>query len=175
MPTDALIEQRLSAVEAAVVELQAGRAQSRRQPTGSIGSPGPSRMSRPSPRSSSMAEPSARRTAARGGRVKYLLDTDHLRILQQQSGPEYAALAARLAAHPPADFGLSVVSFHEQVLGCHTYISRGAERAGPGPRLRHVGAAPERLRGGPRPAVRPAAASALPALSARRVRIATMD
>jgi len=56
--------------------------------------------------------------------VKYLLDTDHISVLQQQAGPDYAALAARIAQHPSADLALSVISFHEQVLGCHTYISR---------------------------------------------------
>jgi tRNA(fMet)-specific endonuclease VapC len=53
-----------------------------------------------------------------------MLDTDHISILQQQSGPEFAALAARVGRHEPADLAFSVVSFHEQVLGCHTYISR---------------------------------------------------
>ena len=43
--------------------------------------------------------------------MKFLLDTDHLTILQRQTGPEYAALVARLAQHPPADLTLSVVSF----------------------------------------------------------------
>jgi len=56
--------------------------------------------------------------------VKYLLDTDHISVLQQQAGPDYAALSARIAQHASADLALSVISFHEQVLGCHTYISR---------------------------------------------------
>ena len=53
--------------------------------------------------------------------MTYLLDTDHISVLQQQSGPDYAALSAQIARHPPTDLALSVVSFHEQVLGCHTY------------------------------------------------------
>jgi tRNA(fMet)-specific endonuclease VapC len=56
--------------------------------------------------------------------VKYLLDTDHVSVLQQQSGPAYSALSARIAMHSPTDLALSIVSFHEQVLGCHTYINR---------------------------------------------------
>ena len=51
--------------------------------------------------------------------MKYLLDTDHLSVLQQQSGPAYDALSARVASHPRADLALSIISFHEQVLGCH--------------------------------------------------------
>jgi tRNA(fMet)-specific endonuclease VapC len=56
--------------------------------------------------------------------VKFLLDTDHIRILQRQSGPEFAALAARITQQQLSDITFSVVSFHEQALGCHTYISR---------------------------------------------------
>jgi tRNA(fMet)-specific endonuclease VapC len=61
--------------------------------------------------------------------VKYLLDTDHLSVLQQQSGPDYLALSARIAAHPRSDLALSIISFHEQVLGCHTYINRARTAA----------------------------------------------
>jgi tRNA(fMet)-specific endonuclease VapC len=56
--------------------------------------------------------------------VKYLLDTDPISILQRQQGPEYLNLSARIAQHAPADLAFSVVSFHEQMLGAHTYISR---------------------------------------------------
>jgi tRNA(fMet)-specific endonuclease VapC len=56
--------------------------------------------------------------------VKYLLDTDHISIYQRQSGAEYHLLASRIASHHRTDLALSVVSFHEQVLGCHTYIAR---------------------------------------------------
>jgi len=61
--------------------------------------------------------------------LKYLLDTDHISVIQQQSGPDYAALASRIASYPRTDLALSVVSFHEQVLGCHTYISRARTAA----------------------------------------------
>jgi tRNA(fMet)-specific endonuclease VapC len=56
--------------------------------------------------------------------VKYLFDTDHLSIYQRQTGPEFAALSARIALHSPADFALSIISLHEQALGCHAYIQR---------------------------------------------------
>jgi len=61
--------------------------------------------------------------------VKFLLDTDHLSILQRRSGSEFVALARRIARQSPADLGLSVVSFHEQVLGCHGYINRARQQA----------------------------------------------
>lgn len=56
--------------------------------------------------------------------MRFLLDTDHISILQWRSGPEFAALSARVARHSPADIGFSVVSFHEQALGGHNYIRR---------------------------------------------------
>lgn len=56
--------------------------------------------------------------------MKYLLDTDHISILQLQSGPEYASLSLRIAQASLSDLVLSVISFHEQVLGAHSYINR---------------------------------------------------
>src|SRR5262249_20072415 len=34
-----------------------------------------------------------------------------------------------MAQHSPGDFALSVISFHEQVLGCHTYLTRARSSA----------------------------------------------
>lgn len=56
--------------------------------------------------------------------MKYLLDTDHLSILQRQSGQDYINISARMAQHPLSDFAVSSVTFHEQILGCHAYINR---------------------------------------------------
>lgn len=56
--------------------------------------------------------------------MKYLLDTDHLSILQRQIGQDYINISARMAEHPLSDFAVSSVTFHEQVLGCHAYINR---------------------------------------------------
>jgi tRNA(fMet)-specific endonuclease VapC len=56
--------------------------------------------------------------------MKYLLDTDHISILQRQQKPEYDNLIARMAQHPPADLAFSIISFHEQMLGCHTFLTR---------------------------------------------------
>jgi tRNA(fMet)-specific endonuclease VapC len=56
--------------------------------------------------------------------VKYLLDTDHISFLQRRSSPEFARLTIRMDRHSPADFALSIVSFHEQMLGAHNFINR---------------------------------------------------
>lgn len=56
--------------------------------------------------------------------MRYLLDTDHLSVLQRQSGKDYSNLSARIAQHPISDFAVSTVTFHEQVLGSHAYINR---------------------------------------------------
>ena len=61
--------------------------------------------------------------------MRCLLDTDHINILQQRSDPEYGALMAHLAVHPRSDIGFAIVSFHEQVIGCHTYIARAGTSA----------------------------------------------
>jgi len=56
--------------------------------------------------------------------MKYLLDTDHLSILQRQAGQDYINLSTRMAHYPLSDFAISTVTFHEQMLGSHTYINR---------------------------------------------------
>jgi len=61
--------------------------------------------------------------------MKFLLDTDHISILQKQSGPEYAALMARVALVRRADLVFCIVSFHEQVLGCNSYLAQAKTSA----------------------------------------------
>jgi tRNA(fMet)-specific endonuclease VapC len=56
--------------------------------------------------------------------MRFVLDTDHISILQRETGPEFDRLAARAAQYDPGELAFSIISFHEQVLGCHTYISR---------------------------------------------------
>ena len=56
--------------------------------------------------------------------MNYLLDTDHISFLQRRKGAEYAALVARMGRHPPSDFAVSVISFHEQVLGAQAFLNR---------------------------------------------------
>ena len=54
--------------------------------------------------------------------MMYLLDTDHITLLEHRSGPAYAAFALRLNLHATDGIAVSVVSFHEQVLGAHDRI-----------------------------------------------------
>src|SRR5262249_53095034 len=54
--------------------------------------------------------------------MKFLLDTDHISILQKQSGSEYTNLVDRISQVSRADLAFSIISFHEQAIGCHTYI-----------------------------------------------------
>jgi len=61
--------------------------------------------------------------------MKFLLDTDHISILQRQSGPEYPLLMAHISRVPRADLAFCIISFHEQVIGCHSYITQ-AKTAG---------------------------------------------
>lgn len=56
--------------------------------------------------------------------MRYLLDTDRLSILQRQAGQDYSNLSRRMAQYPLSDFAVSIVTFHEQVLGSHAYINR---------------------------------------------------
>lgn len=54
----------------------------------------------------------------------FLLDTDHLVIIQQGTLPEFSRIAETMADYEQADFFVSIVTFHEQVLGWSTYLSR---------------------------------------------------
>lgn len=56
--------------------------------------------------------------------MKYLLDTDHLSILQRQAGKDFSNLSTRMAHYSLSDFAVSTVTFHEQILGSHAYINR---------------------------------------------------
>lgn len=56
--------------------------------------------------------------------MKYLLDTDHISFLQRRSGSEFTRLVTRMGQHSSTDFALSIISFHEQVLGAHNFINR---------------------------------------------------
>jgi len=56
--------------------------------------------------------------------VKYVLDTDHISLIQRKQNPEYLAIQANFALHASDDIFLSIVSFHEQVLGAHNYLAR---------------------------------------------------
>jgi tRNA(fMet)-specific endonuclease VapC len=54
--------------------------------------------------------------------LKYLLDTDHISLLQRNLGADSEILKRRMDGMPEGEFAFSTVSFHEQFLGAHTYI-----------------------------------------------------
>lgn len=54
----------------------------------------------------------------------YLLDTDHLSILQHRTQPEYARLKPRLDAAGESNIFVSIISFHEHVAGWNNYLAR---------------------------------------------------
>ena len=60
----------------------------------------------------------------------FILDTDHLGIIQQLAGAEFGNLARRMREHRLEDFFVTIVSFHEQVAGWNAYIhgARDSER-----------------------------------------------
>lgn len=60
----------------------------------------------------------------------FLLDTDHVGIIQRRTGPEFARLTNSMAAYDTSDFFVAIVSFHEQVLGWHTYLKRAKQPQG---------------------------------------------
>jgi len=60
--------------------------------------------------------------------MRFLLDTDHLSILQWESGPECQRVLSRIAICEPGDVAVSIVSFHEQALGFNTMLSRARSK-----------------------------------------------
>lgn len=56
--------------------------------------------------------------------MKYLLDTDHISFLQRRSSSEFIRLTLLMSQYALSDFALSVISFHEQVIGAHSFINR---------------------------------------------------
>jgi tRNA(fMet)-specific endonuclease VapC len=105
----------------------------------------------------------------------YVLDTDHVVICQQQTRPEYNHLMERVRQHQPSEFFVSIVTFHEQVMGWNAYLARAKDTVGVVrgyARLERVLAnfsAAQVLSFGD------AAADVFDDLRGRRVRIGTMD
>jgi tRNA(fMet)-specific endonuclease VapC len=60
----------------------------------------------------------------------FLLDTDHIGIIQQQTQPEFSRLLQRMNQHQVGDFFFPIISFHEQVLGWNTYINQARASSG---------------------------------------------
>lgn len=54
----------------------------------------------------------------------YVLDTDHLSILQRRTEPAFTKLSARLSRHSPDLIFVSIISFHEQFQGWMAYLNK---------------------------------------------------
>lgn len=59
----------------------------------------------------------------------FLLDTDHLIIMQRNAQPEANRLRQRMRQFKQTDFFVSVISIHEQMLGANKYVSQARTRA----------------------------------------------
>jgi tRNA(fMet)-specific endonuclease VapC len=84
-------------------------------------------------------------------------------------------LMSRIAQHPLSELAFSIISFHEPVLGCHTYINRARHASDV---VRGYGMLAQVLRDFVAAPVAPfdaAAAAVFDRLLAQRVRVATMD
>lgn len=56
--------------------------------------------------------------------MDFILDTDHLAILQLQSQPDYARFRAKLRMHPGAVLRTTIISFQEHTQGWLAYINK---------------------------------------------------
>jgi tRNA(fMet)-specific endonuclease VapC len=105
----------------------------------------------------------------------YILDTDHIGILQRQRGNEYEVLSRRMAAHIKTEFHTSIVTFHEQLLGWNAYIARAKDQSGI---VRGYGKLEQILTDFANAQILPfdeAAAEVFDDLRAQKVRVSTMD
>jgi len=58
----------------------------------------------------------------------FLLDTDHISIIQWQTQPAYDRLVERMERL--SDFFFPIISFHEQALGANAYINKASDATG---------------------------------------------
>ncbi|MBL8866084.1 MAG: type II toxin-antitoxin system VapC family toxin [Gemmataceae bacterium] len=61
--------------------------------------------------------------------MKFLLDTDHVSILERPASPQAAAILSKIVALDLGDVGVSVVSYQEQSKGCNNLINRATHSA----------------------------------------------
>ena len=56
--------------------------------------------------------------------MAYLLDTEHLVVLQRRTQPAFGKLTDRLSRKDPNEIFASVISFHEQMQGWLAFLNR---------------------------------------------------
>lgn len=57
----------------------------------------------------------------------YILDTDHLGILQRQRGMDYDRVRRKIAQIGESDIYVTIISFHEQVSGWAKYVKNSTD------------------------------------------------
>ena len=105
----------------------------------------------------------------------YVLDTDHISLLEHGQSPEAERLRERLGELSGSEVGVTIISFEEQVRGWLTYLARArtiTRQVEAYVRLRRM---VENYRYIPLLDFDSAAASEFQRLSRQRVRIGTMD
>jgi tRNA(fMet)-specific endonuclease VapC len=56
--------------------------------------------------------------------MAYLLDTEHLVVLQRRTQPAFGKLTERLRREDPSGIFISMISFHEQMQGWLAFLNR---------------------------------------------------
>jgi tRNA(fMet)-specific endonuclease VapC len=107
--------------------------------------------------------------------VRFLLDTDHISILQRGTGPEFVALSERVSQHGPSDLAFSIISFHEQTVGCHTYINQARSSANVIRGYEMLARVIRAFSAAPVVPFDAEAATAFDGLATQRLRVGTMD
>ena len=60
----------------------------------------------------------------------FVLDSNHLSILQQQSRREFGVLQSKLNLQRPADIATTIIAFQEQLEGWFTYLKKARDADG---------------------------------------------
>lgn len=60
----------------------------------------------------------------------YILDTDHISILESRRGDEFTKLMRRISAADRSQLHVTIVSFHEQVTGWNRYLANAVKSEG---------------------------------------------
>ncbi len=105
----------------------------------------------------------------------FLLDTNHLVILQTRARSDFERLVDRMSRHPSSGFFVSIISFHEQVLGWNAYISRARDIEGVVRGYQRLHDLIEYFKDAQILPFDAAAAEAFDALHTTRIRTGTMD
>ena len=60
----------------------------------------------------------------------FIFDTDHLALIQKRTEPEYSRIRLRASVRATTEFFVTIVSFHEEILGWNAYIANAKKIQG---------------------------------------------